>query len=337
MNRVFFVHPRWQKGGVETTNERWASILAEEKFETIAITYKAHVDSLDKMPLVNCRTLADLMLYTLKNTRKNDTLLVCQSYFILKILPVILFLKLRGCRIILAERNSFDQYNEFPLKKKIYENLFPWIFTIFHRIILNSSDMADEKIYKRCRNTILVFKNPRFTKEDLQVLKTIMPKKSGKSVYTFCRWSDQKDPQFIVKAAQMFSENRITFSAYCNANSYSFQHPYIPSAFFYMMQQPSILFFCSKFEGYPNLLLEARVLGLPIIYSHCNTGVSEILDGYPFAYRFDKNSLQSLQSAYALAAECSEKRFCIPDLDLAYMHSECGVNIKEFILAFANK
>ena len=93
MNKVFFIHPRWQKGGVETTNERWAAILAEENFEPIGISYKAQVESLDKMPLINCQNLAHFLIYMLKNVSKNDTLLICQSYYILKVLPVILFLK----------------------------------------------------------------------------------------------------------------------------------------------------------------------------------------------------------------------------------------------------
>lgn len=336
MNRVFFIHPRWQKGGVETTNERWAAILTEENFEPIAISYKAQLDTLDMMPLINCKNLANFLIYILKNVRKHDTLLICQSYYILKVLPIILFLKFKGCRLILTERNSFDQYNEFPLKKKIYLILFPWIFQIFHKIILNSSDMADEKVYKRCRNKILVFKNPRFSKGDLSVLKTSECKKISKSVYTFCRWSDQKDPEFIIKAARTFSGNSVDFSVFCNAQIYPFQRPFVPSAFLYMLENPSILFFCSKFEGYPNLLLEARVIGLPIVYSHCNTGVNEILDGYPLAHRFDKKCLKSLEEAYALAAKSSENLVNEPDLDLALKHSEYFSDTKMFAEAFNN-
>jgi glycosyltransferase involved in cell wall biosynthesis len=336
MNRVFFMHPRWQKGGVETTNERWAAILAEENFEPIAVSYKAELDALDMMPLINCKNLANLLIYILKNVAKQDTLLICQSYYILKVLPIILFLKFKGCRVILTERNSFDQYNEFTLKKKVYAVLFPWIFLIFHKIILNSSEMADEKVYKRCRNNVLVFQNPRFTKEDLSALKAAKCQKISNSVYTFCRWSDQKDPEFIIKAAKIFSDNSVDFSVFCNAQMYPFQRPFVPSAFLYMLENPSILFFCSKFEGYPNLLLEARVIGLPIVYSHCNTGVKEILDGYPLAYRFDKKCLKSLKEAYALAAKGSENLVSEPDIELALKHSEYFSDAKIFSEAFNN-
>lgn len=334
MNRIFFIHPRWQKGGVETTNERWATILSERNFEPIALSYRAQVDTLEKMPLINCQNLAHLLIYLLKNARQNDTILICQSYFILKVLPIILFLKIKGSRLILTERNSFDQYNDFPLKKRIYQLIFPWIFKIFHKIILNSSDMASEAVYAKCRAQTLVFKNPRFSSEEITALENISPRKSSNDVYTFCRWSSQKDPDFIIKAAKIFSVNSVNFYAFCDENSYSFQRPFVSSAFIYMMNNPSVLFFCSKFEGYPNLLLEARVLGLPIIYSHCNTGVSEILEGYPLAFEFEKTSLESLEVAYALAAECSEKFLCKPDLELAYMHSQRGVSVNEFVQAF---
>ena len=104
----------------------------------------------------------------------------------------------------------------------------------------------------------------------------------------------------------------------------------------HMVKFPSVLFFCSKFEGYPNLLLEARVLGLPIIYSQCNSGVSEILDGYSKAYKFEKTSLRSLELAYIQATESSEKVMCTPNLELAKKHSMEFAKTDEFVKIFLN-
>ncbi len=330
------MHPRWQKGGVETTNERWATILSKQNLELIALTFNAQVDDAKEIRLINFSNLTDVLIFIVKNLRRSDTLLLCQSYYLLKVLPALVFLKLKGCRLFLAERNSFDQYNEFPIKRKLYSLIFPWIFKIFDKIILNSSEMALEALYRKCHKNIVIFKNPRFTKEEIKILEAIIPKKSSKSVYTFCRWSEQKDRDFMIRAAELFSKNFVEFTVFCNANSHSFQRPFVTSAFLHMMEHPSILFFCSKFEGYPNLLLEARVLGLPIVYSHCNTGVSEILEGYPLAYKFEKKSLESLKDAYSRAAESSEKFLCIPDMDIALKHSEYLIDSKQFVEAFVN-
>ena len=154
--------------------------------------------------------------------------------------------------------NSFDQYNDFPLKKRLYSLFFPFIFQIFNKIILNSFDMSKEKVYDRCRKKLFVFKNPRFTKEELNILRNISSRKISKSVYTFCRWSEQKDPKFIETAAAIISNISVDFTVFCNADSHLYQRPFVPSAFMHMVKFPSVLFFCSKFEGYPNLLLEAR-------------------------------------------------------------------------------
>ena len=97
MSKVFFLHPRWQQGGVETTNERWASILSENNLVSVALTYESEVIEVDGMLLINCKSFKDLIIYILKNIDKEDLVLVCQSYYILRILPVILFLRLKGC------------------------------------------------------------------------------------------------------------------------------------------------------------------------------------------------------------------------------------------------
>ncbi len=331
------MHPRWQKGGVETTNERWARILSKQNFKPIALTYNAQVVDVKGIQLINFSSLIDILIYVVRNLRRTDTLLLCQSYFLIKTLPFLIFLKFKGCRVFLAERNSFDQYNGFPIKRKLYSLIFPWIFKIFDKIIINSSDMASETIYRKCQENIVVFKNPRFTKEELKILESFQPNKSGNSVYTFCRWNEQKDPDFLITAADFFTKKSVEFTVFCNDDSQSFQRPFVTSALVHMMENPSIVFFCSKFEGYPNLLLEARVLGLPIIYSHCNTGVNEILNGYDLAFKFEKESLTTLEHAYECASEAAMIHPCVHDLELAKKHSEEHVNTNEFVMAFLNE
>lgn len=333
MRKVFFIHPRWQLGGVELTNEKWAEILSAQGGEPITLTYGAATDNADGMPKHNFSNLTGLCLHVMRHAGRHDTVLVCQSYFIVKILLPLLILKLKGCHLVLTERNSFDQYMDFPIKRRLYAAIFPIIFILFDRIIVNASEMKTEPVYRYSTGRTVVFKNPRFDAEELARLRAHSPRICNDGIYGFCRWSSQKDPEFMRKAAAFFNQKDIAFHIFCGRDDYDFQRPFVPSALTAMMDDPRVLFFCSKFEGYPNLLLEARVVGLPIIYATCQTGVGEILDGYELAFEFSKDDMQSLHAAYLKAKEAAIGKKTGIDLDFAQRHGVGLVDTQEFVQA----
>ena len=333
MVKVFFVHPMWQKGGVETTNTRWASILADKNVRSIALTHSPKVDVISNMEKQICKSLAHIFFWLMHKAKRDDIILLCQSYYLIKIFPFLVVLKIRGCRIVLTERNSFDQYGDYPIKRWIYGKAYPHLFRVFDAIIVNSEDMAREFVFNYTKDKTTVFKNPRFSEADLKKLKKHKPVSCGSKVYTFCRWSTQKDPEFMIAADKVFSNHRIEFNVYCGRNEYSFQKPFAKSAFYFMMEDPNILLFCSKFEGFPNLLLEARVAGLPIIFSRCNTGVEELLHDYDLAFEFVKGSDESLLSAYKNAVRASTGAICKPDIISAEKHSVAAANTDDFLVA----
>ena len=244
-----------------------------------------------------------------------------------------MILKLKGCHLVLTERNSFDQYMAYPIKQRLYAVLFPIVFTLFDRIIVNASEMKTEPVYRYVSDRVVVFKNPRFDADELARLEAHAPRSCGDGIYGFCRWSAQKDPEFMRKAAAFFDEKDIGFQIFCGRDDYDFQKPFVPSALNAMMDDPRILFFCSKFEGYPNLLLEGRVVGLPIIYSPCQTGVREILDGYELAFAFSKDDMQSLHDAYQKAKQTAIGKQTRIDLDFARCHSLGLVDTQDFVQA----
>lgn len=334
MNRVFFLHPRWQIGGVETTNERWASILTALRMTPIALTYGSHTNQISNMNLINLNSFCSLLLFMVTKLTRNDTLLVCQSYYMPKLVPLLIYLKLRGVRLVITERNSFDQFNDFPIKRKFLRYLLPVLFLLFDKIIVNSQEMSSEAIYRLAYSRLLVIRNPRFSSIDLAALNLRKFMFASEDIYTFCRWAPQKDPEFMVKIARFCQRKNLNFSVFCNQNTYNFQKQFVSSAFDYMKEHPGILFFASKFEGYPNLLIEARALGLPIIFAICNTGVKEILKGYDRAYEFQKSDLDSFEEAVGLAKVAARSDVCRSDLDFANKHSEEAVEIEVFKSAF---
>jgi len=334
VNRVFFLHPRWQKGGVETTNERWAAILSKLGKRSIAFTCDSDTNKIHNMEVINAKSLYHLLLLEVTKLKRNDVLLVCQSYYILKILPFIIYLRLRGVRLIITERNSFDQFNDFPIKQKIYEYLFPLVFLLFDKIIVNSVEMSAETIYRFSKDRLVVIKNPRFTEADLTLLMRQKPLYPSKIIYTFCRWAPQKDPDFMVAVGEFCKQKNFDFTVFCNQKAYDFQKPLVNSAFVYMKNNPGILFFASKFEGYPNILIEARALGLPIIFAACNTGVREILEGYERAFEFRKSDMKSFEAAVRFAQDSARSQKCQPDTEFAIIHSERMVNVNLFKSAF---
>ena len=65
----------------------------------------------------------------------------------------------------------------------------------------------------------------------------------------------------------------------------------------YFSENNVALVFCSEFEGYPNILLEARSMGIPILFIPCKTGVTEIMEGYKYSLEFDKNLIYTFENS----------------------------------------
>lgn len=321
--RVFFVHPRWQMGGVEQTNGRWARILVKSGFEVIGLTWHSTYNSQEGsfISLKNFRNSFALFSTLVNSATRNDCVVICQSYFLIKILIYILFLKTKKVKIVLTERNSFEQYKASPIKYNLYRILYPQLFKIFDGIIVNSEEMKDELVYSKVSSKMLVFRNPRFSDDDIRKLRRIKPRKGTTNIFTFCRWAYQKDTDFLKSASIKFNDIGTDFEVFCGQDDYSFQRPFVESALDYMIENTGIILFCSRFEGYSNMLVEARSAGLPVLYSHCKTGVYEILKNYKGAFEFDKYNENSLILAYKEACSYTEENLIKPDLQFAEQHS----------------
>jgi len=299
---VLFVHPEWQVGGVERTNEQWIKILNKAGIRTqIASCKCSESNSVSKHIFIKYNYVNKIQLYISLPfiARKYKNIVVCQTYFLPWILAQILILKyIFGCRIIIAERNSFSQYNNSRIKRKVLHFIFNRLSFLFDSITFNSHELRNESVFYKLKSKSHVIVNPRFSNKEIQSIKRKPKKLDPNKVSIFARWVPQKNINFMTEAFKYFHGLNKDYTVYCGSSNLIFQRPFVENAFEFMHLNPSVIMFCSYFEGYPNVLLEARVLGLPVLYSKCPTGVEEIMSGYENGYEFDFNSITSLKNAY---------------------------------------
>ena len=74
---------------------------------------------------------------------------------------------------MLAERNSFNQYSRYPVKRFVYFLLYPYFLKLFDRVIVNAQGMAGEGIYAAIRKNVLIVRNPRFSKDEVAYLRAL--------------------------------------------------------------------------------------------------------------------------------------------------------------------
>jgi glycosyltransferase involved in cell wall biosynthesis len=337
--RVLFLHPDWQIGGVEQTNLHWIEIFLSENIESQIITcFPCNVNGLSDLVCKIFRNKLFLYLIFPFYAWRFDKLIVCQSYYLPWIFLQLTFLRaFCRCDIILTERNSSLQYKEHPFKFSIICFLLNKFGFIFNSVIVNSLEMSQERLFFRVRERVFVVKNPRFSFEDFQKFSPCTERDLSylRHIRTYARWSDQKNVDFSVSAANVFNEKGLCFEYFCGKNDLYFQRNFVNDAALVMYSEPSIIFFCSRFEGFPNSLLEARCLGLPILFSSCPTGVSEVLNGYDNCFEFKPDNLDSLGDALCKLLDSGPQLAAI-DLDYMREHSVISAVIRATLLTAVN-
>ena len=202
----------------------------------------------------------------------------------------IILCKLLGIKIITRSNSSPEGWSKNPIKFYLYKK----ISSFADKIIVNSIEFKKEFKRKFSVDTKCIL-NPLDKKEILTKSKIKVKKifsKNKLKLITVGRLVDQKNQITILKALNKIKE-QIDFELiiigkgnlknilieYINKNNLeryikilNFKknpYPYI--------KQSEIFLLSSKFEGLPNVLLEAQVLKKYIVSSNCPTGPKEIL------------------------------------------------------------
>ena len=204
----------------------------------------------------------------------------------------ILLCKLFRIQIIVRANSSPSGWSHNAFKKYIYKK----IISMANEVIVNSEDFKKE-MEKKFNIKVKCIYNPLNTKEIIRKsninLKNKFFKKNYLKIINIGRLTEQKDHLTLLKAINELKnkidvqliiigkgKEKSNLMSYINKNKlYNVIKIIKPNTKVYSYLKLSDLFILSsKYEGLPNVLLEAGVLKKFIISTNCPTGPREILD-----------------------------------------------------------
>ena len=204
----------------------------------------------------------------------------------------IIFAKIFNIKIIIRSNSSPSGWSKNPLKKIIFKFFLP----LADEIIVNSYDFKKQmdKEFNLKTNLIL---NP-FDHKKIKNLKNekikdnFFKEKKKFKIINVARLTDQKDHLTLLKAFKIINKkiesklliigsgkNKTMIENYINENNLHYSAKLIPfqkNPYKYI-NLANLFILTSRFEGLPNVLLEALFLKKFIISTNCPTGPSEIL------------------------------------------------------------
>jgi glycosyltransferase involved in cell wall biosynthesis len=224
-------------------------------------------------------------------------------------LYAILICKIFHTKIIIRSNSSPTGWTKSIIKK----NIFKWFLKYPKAIIVNSVDFKNEmkkkfNIESKCILNPLDKKNIlRNSKKKIK--KKIYKKKKSLKLICIGRLVDQKDHLTLLKAINLIhlrinvellivgrGQNKSQIKDFINQNKLDESITLIdfkPNPYPYI-KLSNALILSSKYEGLPNVLLEALTLGKPIISSDCPTGPREILSNGKGGLMFNVGDYKSL-------------------------------------------
>jgi len=201
-----------------------------------------------------------------------------------------LIAKIFGKKIITRSNASSEGWSKNVLKKLIYKVFL----RLSDQVIVNSYDFKKELDNKFKINSFVIF-NPlnkfEIQKKSREKLKFNFYKKSKVKLITVGRLVDQKDQLTLLKAINLIKEKNIQLLIIGNGEGEKKLIDYIVKKKlssvvkiisyktnpYKYIKKANIFILTSKFEGLPNVLLEALALKKYIISTNCPTGPREIL------------------------------------------------------------
>ncbi len=262
-------------------------------------------------------------------------LLLIKKIFLNKRITVFCFQGLAYCtiickifstKIVIRSNSSPSGWSQNFLKKMLYRV----IYNMADKIIVNSIDFQKELKKKFNLNSQCIY-NPLNKKEIIKnskkKIKIKFFKKNDFKIISVARFSDQKDHFCLIRSINLLKKkyenikvlligsgekkieiinmiDRLKLNKYFKVLNFKKNpYPYI--------KKSDIFVLSTKFEGLPNVLLEAITLNKLIISSNCPTGPSEILDngkgGLLFRVNDHKQLSQKITFRIKNKKKCSQK------------------------------
>ena len=221
----------------------------------------------------------------------------------------IILCKFFGVKIIIRSNSSPTGWSRNFLKNLVFKKLL----RLADATIVNSYDFKNELKKKFKVNPVCIYnplnKEEIVKKSKVKIIGKSFANKKQLKIINVARFTDQKDHITLLKAVNLLKNkinlqllilgrgiNKNSMSEYILENNLKKfvrivnykknPYPYIKNSELFILS--------SKFEGLPNVLLEALVLNKFVISSNCQTGPSEILDNGNGGLLFKVGSEQDL-------------------------------------------
>ena len=200
--------------------------------------------------------------------------------------------KLFGLKILIRSNSSPSGWSKNIFKKYLYKK----IYSLADRIIVNSMDFKNELKNKFGIDSISIY-NPLNKTEILKLSKKKIIikffKKKSLNIISVARFAEQKDHECLIKSINIVKNyfdvkllllgsgpnknkvNNLIKKLKLNQNIKIFEFKKNPYPY---IKKSDLFILSSKYEGLPNVLLEAISLKKFVISSDCPTGPREILD-----------------------------------------------------------
>ena len=315
MKKLIIYIPSIEGGGVEKNLYYISNYLSKKNIDIYIVTantnYKKFFNNKikyicpDSLRWNNSsrfiKTLICLALIIKKLPLKNISILSFQSN-----VSAIILSKLFNLKIIIRLNTSTDKY----IKNLIKKFFFKTIYSMSDMIIVNSLEFK-RNLHKVLKiNSIQIFNSIKYKDFNKKLRIDYFKNFSGIKILSIGRLTDQKDQITILKCLNILKNKEINFRFYLIGEGYKLNMlkqyvkdqklsknvkfaGYKSNAFKYI-QSADLFVLSSKYEGLPNVLIEAQSLNVPIISSDCSTGPKEILLQGKLGYLFKVGNYLSM-------------------------------------------
>ncbi len=307
---VVFFHPYFRDGGVERTNIGLSKELIKLGYKVSFITIKpsnhyleeVQTSGIELIVLPSKSTLGAQLKFSqwIRNKRKIKTPLIvisCQYYVNILCL---LFRPFWGRNVqhILSERNHLDEFNvnQYGFKQKIVRLLIPVLYRFADVVIGNSKELAND-LEKVVGRPVGVVYNPTINERLYELAAEEITEKwfllLKKPIFIAVgRLSKQKGFDTLVKAFAIYlksrdatllilgdGQERLALEALAKKEGltdYLVMPGFVNNPHKFVMAA-DVFVLSSRYEGLPNVLIEALALRTPVVATNCKSGPTEIL------------------------------------------------------------